>query len=151
MLIGLSPQQRVHSCDAVTESVITQPWSECPLPSVSLHPPLQDNHVRQKWDNSFWQVKEGPAWEPRRIRYVRYSQRDACTARLLLKSGKRQTLPEDRVATVGWMQQRQHQREKPTPRASIDSAANLLLFCESCRQCSNRLELKRYVAWRYAA
>lgn len=50
-------------------------------------------------------------------------------------------LPQDCVSTVGWMQQ--HQREKPTPRASIDSTANLLLFCESRRQCSNRLEFKK--------
>lgn len=83
-----------------------------------------------------------------------YSQGNVWAVRLLLKSGKKTNAPWRLCfATVGWMQQQQqrHQKEKPTPRVSIDSTAKLVLFCESRRQCSNRLEHKRYVAWCYAA
>lgn len=46
MLIGVPA---VHFCDAVTSiPSVGEPKSECPLPSVSFHPPLQDNYVRQK-------------------------------------------------------------------------------------------------------
>lgn len=58
-------------------------------------------------------------------------------------------LPEDCVAAVvGWMQQ-QHQSKKSTPRVSIVSTVNLLLFNESCRQSSNKLDLKRCAYWSY--
>lgn len=72
----------------------------------------------QKWDNSFWQVKEGRAREPLCVymMYV-YSQSDVSTVPLLLRSGNRQMLPEDCVATVGWMQQ--HQRGKRAHTQSV--------------------------------
>lgn len=113
MLIGLSA---VHFCDAATFIPIARelwlaslneykgPESERPLPAVTLHPPLQDNHETKecscKWRRASACMKS-----------ILHSQSDVWTARLLLKSGKRQMLPEDCVATVGWMQDR---REKPT-------------------------------------
>lgn len=150
MLIGLSA---VHFCDAATFIPIARelwlaslneykgPESERPLPAVTLHPPLQDNH----------ETKESVAVSEGALLHVWNLY---CTVRAMSeppdcywKVGKdkcslRTVLPLLAGCRIGG---------KSPQRVSIDSTANLLLFCESCMQCSNRLELRRYGEWLYAA
>lgn len=150
MLIGLSA---VHFCDAVTFIPIAgelwlasvneykEPESECPLPSVTLQPPLQDNHERQK----IVAASEGGllhTWNLYCTVRAMSEPPDRCWKVEKDKCSLRTVLPLLAGCRMGG---------KSPQRVSIDSTANLLLFCESCRQCSNRLELRRYGEWLYAA
>lgn len=124
MLIGLSPRQRVQSCDAGTSiPSATELWlvwvSDCParawLPpshlSLSIH--LSRTIMLDKSGIiHFGKWRRATLESPRCIWYMLYST-EWCLSRQTAAEKwekKRQTLPEDCVATVGWMQQ--HQKEK---------------------------------------
>lgn len=83
MLIGSPPQQRVLVSDAVafipSTGELWLVWVSDYQAQVWITPshlslPIQDNHARLKWDNSFCQVKAGRAREPRCLQYTLHSQ-----------------------------------------------------------------------------